>query len=399
MRVIRDSRGAHAFPFAVLQTLSRREARTARALAGVARDMHAVSGRVAESLSRCLGCHARITVIASPEPVRPAVPAGERQEGVAARLELAHGRAGLMVLLPLGLLARLTARIFSLPGHEAAPDRSVFEALAAILVLDVLAALGSAADGARLAALSMTDDFSRVAMQSKEAVFCLHLKVSLMGGSDLCTILLTESDLGVLAGRRPDDSGAAPAWSLLRAVRLPVTLACAAGRIPCGLLARMEAGDVLFPDSRAGGAVGDVPDSVWLALRSRGHFRKIAAAAVAGPAMRVTETFMKKGERMTGTHDESTNGDEAGREETEVQARQGDIPAAVRDLPVEVVVEAARIEMSIDEIASLSPGSIISLERPLSAEVTLTSAGSVLAYGVLVNVDDELGVQILKVRE
>ena len=294
---------------------------------------------------------------------------------------------------------RLTAGNFSRPRHETAPDRSVFEALAAILVLDVLAGLGKAADGARLAALAMTDDFSRILSQPREAVFCLDLKVSLMGGSDLCTILLSESDLGALAGQRPDLAGAAPPWPLLQRVRLPVALACAAGRLPCGLLARMEAGDVLIPDRAAGGTPGGVPDSIWLALRGRGHSRRIAAAAVAGSAIRITETFMKKGESMTGTHDESMNGDAADREKTEVQTRQGDIPAAVRDLPVEVVVEAARIEMSVDEIASLSPGSIISLERPLSAEVTLTSAGSVLAYGVLVNVDDEMGVQILKVRD
>jgi flagellar motor switch/type III secretory pathway protein FliN len=115
--------------------------------------------------------------------------------------------------------------------------------------------------------------------------------------------------------------------------------------------------------------------------------------------MRITETFMTRGERMTGAHDEQAGSDAAGLERTEVQPGQGDLPPAVRDLPVEVAVEAARIELSVDEIASLSPGSIISLERPLSAEVTLTSAGSILAYGVLVSVEGEMGVQILKVRE
>jgi len=403
MRVISDKERARPFPFAGLVTLSRREAQTAVALARVARDVGAVSGGVAECLSRCLGCHARIAVLASPEAVRPGALSGTRQAGVAARIELADRRAKLLVLLPQGMLRRLAAGIFSIPLHEAAPDRSVLEALATILVLEVLAALGTGADGARLAALTMTDDFYRIASESKGDVFCLHMKVSLLGGSDICTLLVSESDLAALGGPRPGAAGTAASWSLMRRLRLPVALVCAAGRIPCGRLADMAAGDVLIPETVVMKASENVPESVWLALRKRGHLRKIAAAAVQGTdkgtELRITETFMTKGERMTGTHDDPTGGDPAGQEKTDVQPRQGDMPSALRDLPVEVAVEAARVELSVDDIASLSPGSIIALERPLSAEVTLTSSGSILAYGVLVSVDGEMGVQILKIRE
>jgi len=180
----------------------------------------------------------------------------------------------------------------------------------------------------------------------------------------------------------------------MQRLRLPVALVCGAGRIPCGRLADMTAGDVLIPETVPARASGDVPESVWLALRSRGHLRKTAAAEVQGTTLTITQTYTTKGERMTGTHD-----DPAGQDKTEVQPRRGDIPPALRDLPVEVAVEAARIELSVDEIASLSQGSIIALERPLSAEVTLTSAGSILAYGMLVSVDGEMGVQILKMKE
>lgn len=399
MRIIRDSKRARAFPFSGFQTLSRLEAQRAGALAHLARQVGEVSGKVAEGLAQCLGRPARVTVLASPEAHRSGLPSGTPMAGVAVRVELQDRGASILALLPEGLLRRLTAAVFSLPVPDAAPDRSVFESLASILVLDVLAAVGSGADGVRLAALAATDDFSGIAPESKGDVFCLHLKITLGGGSDICTLLISERDLAVLGQPRTDLTGNAASRSMMQRLRLPVALVCGAGRIPCGMLAHAAAGDVLIPETVTAGASEHAPESVWLALRSRGHYRKIAAADAQGTTLTIKQTFMTKGERMTGTHDDPTGGDPAGSDKTEVQPLRGDIPPSVRDLPVEVAVEAARIELSIDEIASLSQGSIITLERPLSAEVTLTSAGSILAYGMLVSVDGEMGVQILKIKE
>jgi flagellar motor switch/type III secretory pathway protein FliN len=39
---------------------------------------------------------------------------------------------------------------------------------------------------------------------------------------------------------------------------------------------------------------------------------------------------------------------------------------------------------------------VIPLGRPLSAEVTLTAGGRGIAHGVLVEVEGEIGVQVLK---
>ena len=53
--------------------------------------------------------------------------------------------------------------------------------------------------------------------------------------------------------------------------------------------------------------------------------------------------------------------------------------------------------MSVGQLQALAPGTVIPLERPVSAEVTLTVGGRELAHGVLVDVEGEIGVQVLKV--
>jgi len=140
------------------------------------------------------------------------------------------------------------------------------------------------------------------------------------------------------------------------------------------------------------GATPEGPAAVMLALRKGARYHVLGIAAAQGRAIRIDRTYLAHGERMM------TDDDKTGGETTKTHEQNAAIPGAVADVPVEIAVEAARIEMSVGQIASLSPGSIISLERPLSAEVTLTSGGRIVAYGLLVSVEGEMGVQILKVN-
>ncbi|MEO1272936.1 MAG: FliM/FliN family flagellar motor switch protein [Myxococcota bacterium] len=68
---------------------------------------------------------------------------------------------------------------------------------------------------------------------------------------------------------------------------------------------------------------------------------------------------------------------------------------ALQTLPVEVLLEAGRLTLSLHEVASLAPGDILATEAPLRHPVALTMGGRLIARGELVDVEGRLGVRIL----
>jgi len=66
----------------------------------------------------------------------------------------------------------------------------------------------------------------------------------------------------------------------------------------------------------------------------------------------------------------------------------------VMDVPVELAVEIGRTTMSIGETLSLSPGSIVSLNRLAGEPVDLLVNGKVIAQGEVVVIDEEFGLRI-----
>jgi len=91
--------------------------------------------------------------------------------------------------------------------------------------------------------------------------------------------------------------------------------------------------------------------------------------------------------------------------ETEVQFESLEAPTAavtsdgadlgrVLDVPVELAVEIGRTTMTIGETLSLSPGSIVSLNRLAGEPVDLLVNGKVIAQGEVVVIDEEFGLRI-----
>jgi flagellar motor switch protein FliN/FliY len=66
----------------------------------------------------------------------------------------------------------------------------------------------------------------------------------------------------------------------------------------------------------------------------------------------------------------------------------------VLDVPVELAVEIGRTTMTIGETLSLSPGSIVSLNRLAGEPVDLLVNGKVIAQGEVVVIDEEFGMRI-----
>lgn len=68
------------------------------------------------------------------------------------------------------------------------------------------------------------------------------------------------------------------------------------------------------------------------------------------------------------------------------------------DVPVELVVELARFELPLAELAGLAPGEVLATGRALGERVLLRAGERVVAVGELVEVEGEIGVRVLRVE-
>lgn len=66
------------------------------------------------------------------------------------------------------------------------------------------------------------------------------------------------------------------------------------------------------------------------------------------------------------------------------------------DIPVKLLFELGRIEMSLAEIRQLAPGAIVPISRPLEDSVDILANGRRIGRGSLVQVGDSLGIRITR---
>jgi type III secretion protein Q len=65
------------------------------------------------------------------------------------------------------------------------------------------------------------------------------------------------------------------------------------------------------------------------------------------------------------------------------------------DLPVRLVFELGRVELSLGELQRLAPGALVPLGRPPDEPVDIMANGRRLGRGTLVQIGDSLGVRIV----
>jgi len=69
-------------------------------------------------------------------------------------------------------------------------------------------------------------------------------------------------------------------------------------------------------------------------------------------------------------------------------------------LPVHIHVVLTRVEMSLNELETLSAGSIVQFDSETNSTVQLVSGNTVIGSGELVNIDSgRMGVKITRWRE
>ncbi len=69
----------------------------------------------------------------------------------------------------------------------------------------------------------------------------------------------------------------------------------------------------------------------------------------------------------------------------------------LQEMEVEIVVEVARTAVSAEEVVSLTRGSVVRFDRPISGPMDLRAGGKLIARGELVDIESELGFRILEV--
>jgi len=72
-------------------------------------------------------------------------------------------------------------------------------------------------------------------------------------------------------------------------------------------------------------------------------------------------------------------------------------PPSPADVPVTLIVELGRVNLTLGRLAGLQPGDVIELGRHSREPVELTSNGRLVARGELVQIDTELGVRVTHV--
>jgi len=66
------------------------------------------------------------------------------------------------------------------------------------------------------------------------------------------------------------------------------------------------------------------------------------------------------------------------------------------DIPVKLLFELGRIELSLAEIRQMAPGALLSLQRPLEDSVDILANGRRIGRGHLVQIGDSLGIRITR---
>lgn len=69
----------------------------------------------------------------------------------------------------------------------------------------------------------------------------------------------------------------------------------------------------------------------------------------------------------------------------------------LKDIPVTVTVELGRIQMLIEEVLLLGPGSMVMLKRQVNEPIDLLVNGKLVGRGEIVAADESFGIRITEI--
>lgn len=69
------------------------------------------------------------------------------------------------------------------------------------------------------------------------------------------------------------------------------------------------------------------------------------------------------------------------------------------DLPVRLVFEVGRLELSLGEIRRLAPGTVLPLARPIEGALDIVANGRRIGRGTIVKIGDSIGVRVMRLLD
>lgn len=166
---------------------------------------------------------------------------------------------------------------------------------------------------------------------------------------------------------------------------VPVSIRIRAGRATLAVrdVLALAVGDVVVPE-------------VWSAAWSEGGLSGTVRVEVAGSRLAWTARVEGPERLRLEDFDGGVLGDPS-----PVRRRRSeemdDAIATMGDTPVVLHVELARLELRLADVAALSVGEVLATGQTLGTRVTLRAGDRAIATGELVDVDGELGIQIVEV--
>ncbi len=377
-----------------IERLSASEARLLGSLGKLTEALGCLAPTLATVLERYAGAPSRVRFVSPVVPVDTSAPLpGPGFEGVAVRIRCLAPPLSLMALVPGALCDRLVMAVLGCPARSPIPEPEVRQAVLTHVIVDVLRALPVDTGVARLGGLATITPADTPEFLPDSRV--LYAKIRLGDHRDLVTLVIQDDSLTTMCQSdwvaRTIESRAAA-----RSLRYDVSLAVGKTVVSSAQIRGLEPTDLIVLDRVApgwseNGEGHERQGDLCVRTRARDHFlARVACSPGRMVVMQGGPVVMEGDMKM---EDERTMADGSSMPSSDGGAKE----SLLDDLPVCIVVEAGRATMTVDELLSLSAGTVIPLSRPSSAQVTLTAAGRELAHGVLVQIEGELGVKVLKV--
>ena len=371
--------------------MTRAEARLLAAAGRLGMDVRALAPSIEAVVARHAGVKTRLRIVVPTlaSDMRPTGGDGGF-EGVVARVRCLEPALTFLVMVPRTLCIALAEAVL---GTRLPPvsDPAILEALVLHLVGDVLRCLPHEVPALRLDAVTTVSGTE--SLPGAAGAVVLHLRVGAGAIDDLASVIVSGGDLERLAARGPGSEAGlgGPVLGIRSAVRLVVGKAC----LVFGDIAGLARGDVVVLDAQVPGLGPGGPGAgaaCDLGIACPGSPRFIARARLEEHSLAVVEGGPLILEGEMDRDDDRTQVDSTG---DGARPRPGPAAERVRGMVAEVIVEAGRASLTVGDLLALAPGSVVPLGRPVSAEVTLSAGGRDIAHGVLVDVEGELGVQVL----
>lgn len=379
-----------------LMGLTSREAAVLEGLGRLCEGLAALDPTVGAVVSRYAGADVRIRY----QPPLSAQDARVRDvdafEGVVARLVAGEPSVAVRLLLPGTLCDVLACEVLGCGRSEVGVlDGALSEAVVLHLLADVLRALPDELPVVRLESLTTVGPQGPPALSDAEVVW--HVRLRVRDHRDLVSVTMPAAAVAEL-GRARWLMRLVESRANAEGLRFFVSLVVGVTTLPLAQIGRLEPTDVVIVDVCAPDLEPELdadPLGCDMVIGSGGRDVFIAPAGISERSLVVGRGESVVWEDAMLEEDEGTIVDDRRGPRAEDEE---DATRTVRELPVRVVVEVARTSLSVARLLSLAPGTVLPLERPASAEVTLRAQGRDIAHGVLVRIEDELGVEILKVE-